>query len=151
MAITTFDWIFIITAILFNLLIAGIFILQKYNNARLTRVLGISWLGLSIPFLLVFANYLMRDKPLWVLVCFGIVFLYMVVELLLDYILKVDFRTRWSTHIPYILLEYAALFSLIAIAIDINQTLGWIVSASFWILMGSLIYLYAGGKRKKTA
>ena len=150
MAITIFDWIFIISAILFNLLIAGIFILQKHKKEQLTRVFGISWLGLSIPFLVVFINYLLQDKPSWVLVCFGIIILYMIVELLLDYILKIDFRTRWITHIPYILLEYAALFSALAIAIDIDQTLGWVVSAAFWILMGCLIYLYAGGKRKKT-
>lgn len=150
MEISGYDWAFIITAILFNLLIAGIFILQKHKKERLTRVFGISWLGLSIPLLVVFTNYLAVGKPLWVLVCFGIVFFYLVVELLLDYILNVDFRARWITHAPYILLEYAALFGLVAIAIDINQTLGWIVSASFWILMGSLIFLYAGRKRKRS-
>jgi len=149
--ITVFDWIFIFSAIPFNLLIAGIFILQKHKREHLTKVFGISWLGLSIPLLVVFINYWMQDKPPWVLVCFGSVFFYMLVELVLDYILKVDFRTRWITHIPYILLEYAALFSLIAIAIEINQTVGWIVSASFWFLMGCLIYLYAGGKRKHKA
>jgi hypothetical protein len=149
MEISIFEWIFIVSAILFNLLIAGIFILQKHKQDRLTRYLGVSWLFLAIPLLVVFFNYLSAGKPGWVLVCFGLVFLYMAAELLLDYVFQYDFRTRWSTHIPYILLEYAALFCLIAISIDINPTLGWVVSATFWILMGSLIYLYASGKRKK--
>jgi hypothetical protein len=149
MEISVVDWIFIISAVLFNLLIAGIFILQKHKNPRLTRYLGVSWLCLAIPLMVVFFNYLSIGKPTWIIICFGVVFFYMVVELLLDYILKIDFRARWITHTPYILLEYAALFSLIAISIDIHPTLGWIVAAAFWILMGSLIYLYAGGKRKK--
>lgn len=150
MQISAYDWIFILTAILFNLLIAGIFILQKHKRERLTRVLGISWLCLAVPLLVVFFQYLGAGKPAWVLVCLGLVFLYMGIELLLDYLLKLDFRTRWITHVPYIILEYAALFSLIALSIEIDSTLGWIVSASFWVLMGSLIYLYAGQKRKKT-
>ena len=149
MEISVYDWIYIITAILFNLLIAGIFILQKHDKEQLTRLLGIGWLCLFIPLLAVFIHYLSIGKPFWVWVCYGLVLLYMLVELTLDYILKVDFRTRWITHAPYILLEYAALFSLIAIAIDINQTLGWIVSASFWVLMGCLIYLYTGRRRRK--
>ena len=37
------------------------------------------------------------------------VFLYMLVEWLLDYVFKIDFRTKWSRHIPYIVLEYVAL------------------------------------------
>lgn len=85
-----------------------------------------------------------------VLVAFGLVFLYMLVELLLDYILQYDFRKRWVTHAPYIILEYLALFSLIRIAITIDRSWGWVVGISFWTLLGSLIYLYAG-RRKQPA
>ena len=151
MDVSVYDWVFVVSAVLFNLLIAGIFIAQKHNNDRLTRYFGVSWLCLAIPLLLAFFNAVSTGKPAWVLICFGLVFLYMGVELLLDYIIKYDFRARWVTHIPYIVLEYAALFSLIAIAIDIHATLGWIVSAAFWILMGSLVYLFAGGKRRQQA
>ena len=73
---------------------------------------------------------------------FGLVFLYILVEFLLDYILKFDFRRKWSTHAPYIIMEYIALFSLIGIAFDIDRIWGYLVSISFWILMASLIYVY---------
>ena len=149
MGLSIFDWIFFFSATLFNLLIAGIFIMQKHQKEHLTRVLGKLWLSLAFPLLVAFIGSLTAGKPPWVLVCFGLVFLYMLVEWLLDTILKIEFRTRWITHAPYLVLEYAALFSLIAIAIHIHPTLGWIVSATFWILMGCLIYLYAGGQRKK--
>jgi len=145
-----YDWIFAVLAVLFNLLIAGIFIAQKYKNERVTRILGVSWLFLFFPLLAVFFNYMAIRNPGWVLLCLGLVFIYMLVEFLLEYVIKFDFRKSWSTHVPYILLEYAALFSLIAISIFINQTLGWVVSISFWILMGCLIFLYAGKKKPKT-
>jgi hypothetical protein len=83
-------------------------------------------------------------------VAFALIFLYMLVELLLDYVFRYDFRKQWRTHIPYILLEYLALFSLIGIAIQIDRVWGWVVGGSFWVLMGSLIYLYTG-RRKQIA
>ena len=55
---------------------------------------------------------------------FGLVFLYILVEFLLDYVLKFDFRQKWSTHAPYIIMEYIALFSLIGIAFDIDRGMG---------------------------
>jgi len=64
------------------------------------------------------------------------------VEFLLDYVFKVDFRSKVSTHALYIILEYVALFSLIVIAFDIHQRWGWAITVCFWILMGSLVYLY---------
>lgn len=146
---STYDWIFAGSAVLFNLLIAGIFIAQKYKHERFTKILGVSWLLLFFPLLAVFFNYNALKKPSWVLLSLAIVFVYMLVEFNLDYVIKFDFRKRWSTHAPYIILEYAALFGLIAIAIYINETLGWIVSISFWILMGCLIFLYAGNKKSK--
>jgi len=62
--------------------------------------------------------------------------------LLLDYIFMIDFRARPVTHIPYIVLEYVALFSLITVAFDISQFAGTLVSISFWVAMGGLVFLY---------
>ena len=85
----------------------------------------------------------------WALVYFAIVLVYMLVELLLDYVFKVDFRARRLTHIPYIILEYIALFGLIGIAFDVDWMWGFVVSISFWILLACLIYLYWGGRRQR--
>lgn len=147
--LTFFDWLFILTAILFNLLIAGIFIAQKHEREGMVSVLGRAWLTLFFPLLVVLVNYMIIGKESWILVLFGVIFIYMLVEFVLDYIVHYDFRAQWVTHTPYILLEYAALFSLIAIAINIDQMLSWFVAGGFWILMGSLVYLYAGRRKAK--
>ena len=62
--------------------------------------------------------------------------------MILDYVLKVDFRRKPITHVPYIVLEYLALFSMMGIAFSIDRAAGWIVSITFWAVLGSLIYLY---------
>ena len=131
----TFDLLFVLSAVAFNLLIAGIFVAQKYRREKLVRTFGILWLCLIVPLSLVFVAYLREGRPTRILIYLLLVFFYMLVELLLDYVFKVDFRTRPSTHIPYIVLEYIALFSLIAIAFYINRGAGTVVSICFWIYL----------------
>ena len=137
-----FDLIFVSSAVAFNLLIAAIFIAQKLEREGLVRTFGVLWLFLLVPLTVVFVAYRRAGSETWVLVSFGLIFLYMLAELLLDYVFKIDFRSKAVTHIPYIVLEYVALFSLIAIAFEIDQSWGTVVAICFWILMGSLVYLY---------
>lgn len=138
----TFDLLFFLSAVGFNLLIAAIFVAQRYRREKLVRIFGILWLSLIIPLSLVYLAYQREGRPTGIRIYLLLVFFYMLVELLLDYIFRVDFRARLSTHIPYIILEYVALFSLIAIAFQISQFVGTVVSISFWIAMGGLIFLY---------
>jgi hypothetical protein len=133
---------FVLSAVAFNLLIAAIFIAQKLGREKVVRTFGILWLWLIVPLALAFVAYWQEGRETRILVSFGLVFFYMLVELLLEYVFKVDFRSKALTHVPYIILEYVALFSLIAIAFDVHQLWGWVVTFCFWILMGSLVYLY---------
>jgi hypothetical protein len=137
-----YDLVFVFAAIAFNLLIAGIFIARKRKHPKLVKVFGTLWLLLVIPLAVVFVNYLIVGRDLWIMICFGLIFLYIFIEWLLDYILKIEFRQKAITHVPYIIMEYIALFSLIGISTAIDQTWGYVVGISFWILMASLVYLY---------
>ena len=137
-----FDLAFVISAVLFNLLIAAIFVAVKHNRTGLVRKLGLVLLSTAMPFAAAFLHNLQSGNDPIIQVYFGFIFLYLVAELLLDFILKIDFRKSRLTHIPYILLEYLALFGIIAIAFSIHPTWGYIVSITFWILLASLIYLY---------
>lgn len=141
--------LFITSAILFNLLIAGIFIADSRKNMRWVRKLGIGVVLLIIPFSVFFVEFINRSVPPLAKIGLGLVLLYLFVELLLDFIVKFDFRSKWATHIPYILLEYAAFFGLINTASTISATAMWLVSITFWIAMGCLVSLYAGKRKKK--
>jgi len=137
-----FGILFGLSAVAFNLLIAAILIAQKLGREKLVRTLGLLWLGLLFPLTLAFISFRQTTQDARILLYFGIVFLYMLVELLLDYVFKLDFRHKSITHVPYILLEYLALFSLIAIAFETDPRWGWAVAICFWILMGSLVFSY---------
>jgi hypothetical protein len=143
-----FDVVFLITAVAFNLLVAGIFIADKKERPTWLRRFGIAWLFLAVPLGVVFIHYLLVGPEPWVIACFAGVLFYMLVELLLDYVWKIEFRKKVSQHIPYIILEYIALFGLIGVAFSINPVGGWVVSIAFWVLMACLIYAYAGRKTR---
>ena len=65
---------------------------------------------------------------------------YLFLELLLDYILKIPFREILAIHVPYIIVFYAAMFSMIGVSFDKNRKMGLVVTITFLILIGCLIY-----------
>lgn len=144
-----YDLLFVLSAIAFNLLIAALFVAQRNVWSRAVKVIGVLWLLLAIPFAVVFLCYLTEGRGPETMLSLSLVLLYMLVEFLLDYVFRFDFRRKWITHIPYIVLEYIALFSLIGISFSIDRAWGYLVSIAFWILMASLIYLYWGKKRTR--
>jgi len=142
-----FDLIFVMTAVVFNLQIIGIYIAGKQKNHAMIKRFGTIVLALSIPFAVVFMNHLGTSPVRWITVGFCFIFLYLFVELLFDFILKIEFRSNPLLHIPYIILFYIVQIALITIAFSIDTVSGYLVSISFWALLISLIYaLWPGSK-----
>ena len=137
-----YDLVFVLTALALNLLLAVIFVARRNGWVKTARVIGVLWLLLSVPLAFVFVRYLSDGMGLETMVPFTLILLYILVEFLLDVMFKVDFRRKRTTHVPYIVLEYIALFSLIWMAFGIGQTWGYLVSITFGILLASLIYMY---------
>ncbi len=148
MSISVFDWVFIASGIIFFLSIIVILIYMKKDRLEIVKKIGVVMLSLMIPLSLVFINYLLIGQELWIIIYMILILAYLVVELLLDIIFKIDFRTKWSRLIPYIVLEYAACFGFIGISFDIDANLGWLMTILFWAMLVSLIYLYSGKKKK---
>jgi hypothetical protein len=117
-----YDLVFVLTALVFNLLLAALYVARRNGWARTARVLGVLWLLLAVPFATVFARYLTEGRGPGTMVPFTLVLLYMLVEFLLNFVFKDDFRRKWTMQVPYIVLEYIALFSLIWIAFSIDRT-----------------------------
>jgi hypothetical protein len=148
LALDLVDLMFVVTAVMFNLLIIGVYIAQKHERHRLVRLFGSIVICLAIPLAVVFISYLISGRALWIMIYLGFILLYIFVELLLDFILKIEFREKLILHIPYIILFYVASFGFIGISFSIDRTWGYIVSITFWAVLGSLIYLYWGRKKK---
>ncbi len=146
--ISTYDWIFYISGVIFFISIIGIFISAARENEKLLRRIGVIIISLLVPLIIVFINYLVIGQELMRMIYIITIFIYLIVELLLDFILKIEFRDKPSTHVPYIILEYAACFSFIFNSIEINEMMGWVVSICFWVMLATLVY-YIITKKKK--
>jgi hypothetical protein len=141
---------FVIVAVVFNCLIICIFIASKKENEKLRKIFGAAWVSTVVPVIVTFAFYLLWGRAVNVILYMVLILSYYAAEILLDYVFKYDFRTNWKTHVPYIILEYAALFSFMFVTFSIDYIRGWVVAITFWGVMGAVIYLYAGEKKKET-
>lgn len=138
---------FVIAALVFILLIPLILFAEKAGKMKLVRTLGILWALTAVPFAVYLVSGLLTGQPVKILVCVGVMLVYIFLDVLLDFILKIDFRSNWKTHAPYILLEYAALIALIIVTFAIDRTWGWIISSAFWILLACIMVLYIPRKK----
>ena len=71
------------------------------------------------------------------------------IEMMLDYILKIEFRTNLKIVVPYVLLYYIAFWGLLAISFVINLIMGFIVFGVFIINVIITIYTHKSEKTKQ--
>jgi hypothetical protein len=138
------DIIFIISSIIFNISVSFVYIATKLGNMELLQVSGIIVILLIIPFTITLIGYIKEKEEKKIIISLAIILFYFFLELLLDYILIIPFREILALHIPYIIVFYAADFSMIGVTFDKNKKMGFAVLATFGILIGCLIYMYMG-------
>ena len=140
------DIIFIISAIIFNILVSILYIATKFGNMEFVQVIGIIVLFLIIPFTITLIGYMKEKEEKKIIISLIVILFYFFLEILLDYILIIPFRDILALHIPYIIIFYAADFSMIGVTFDKNKKMGYVVLATFFILLGCLIYRFMGWK-----
>ena len=146
---SVFDLTFVLCAVIFNLLIIGIYISSRHELVGLRSTLGKIVIALGIPLSVVFIEYAVTGRPARILLYTAFILIYLVVEIVLDFVLKIEFRKKPVLHIPYIVLFYAASFGLVGVSFSINETWGYIVATTFWGVLGSLVYFLLGGMKKR--
>jgi hypothetical protein len=136
--------LFVVSAIIFNIGVSGVYLSSKFNNGALLQIFGVIVVLLLIPFTVSFIVYIKEKSVKKIIISLIFILLYLVLEIVLDYILKIPFRDILALHVTYIIVFYAAAFSMIGVSFDINKKMGFIVLTTFLILIGCLIYMYIG-------
>ena len=134
------DAIFICSAVILNISVSLVYVATKLGDMALTQVFGGVAVFTIVPFSVTLLGYVRAKESKKTVISNGIVLFYLVLELLLDYILQIPFREILAIHVPYIVVFYAALFSMMAVSFEKNKRMGYVVIATFWILIGCLIY-----------
>jgi hypothetical protein len=89
-------------------------------------------------------GYIKEKEEKKIIISLVIILFYLFLELLLDYIILIPFRDILALHIPYIIVFYAAAFNRISVTFEKSRKKGFMVLATFGILIGCLIYMYMG-------
>ncbi len=134
--------IFVVASVLFFICVSGIFLATKFGNVELRWLLGILVMCLIVPYTVVLIGYVKEKPEKPVIISLSLILFYLILELIWDYILRIPFREILTLHIVYIIVLYIASFTMIGVSFRINRKMGWLVTITFWISLGCLIYLY---------
>jgi hypothetical protein len=134
------DLVFICSSVILNVSVSLVYVVTKLGDMALTQVFGGIAVSMIVPFAVTLIGYLRAKESKKTIISNAIVLFYLVLELSLDYILQIPFREILAIHVPYIIVFYAALFSMMAVSYEKNRKMGYVVIATFWILIGCLIY-----------
>jgi hypothetical protein len=134
------DLVFICASVILNVSVSSVYVVTKLGDSALTQVFGGIAVSMIVPFTITLLGYVRGKEKKKTIISNGIVLFYLLFELLLDYVLQIPFREILAIHVPYIVVFYAALFSMMAVSFEKNKRLGYVVIATFWILIGCLVY-----------
>ena len=137
------DLLFFICSIVFNLAISGLYLAVKFEKQSFLNASGLIVILLIIPFTITLIGFIKFRSQKKKVIMNSIILFYLIVELLLDYILKIPFRDILSIHIPYIFIFYAAAYSMIIVVWRTNWKKGLVVLSTFLILIICLIYMFS--------
>jgi len=137
--------LFVISSIIFNLAVSGVYISSKIDAAKIDSSVPLKIFGgivvlLIIPFIITFVGYIQIKAKKKIIISHIFILFYLFLELMLDYVLKIPFREILAIHVLYIIVFYAAAFSMIGVSRTISRKMGLLVMATFMILIGCLIY-----------
>jgi hypothetical protein len=138
------DLVVVVAANLFNLLMAAIFVTRPRGWRRFERAVGLILVALALPLGAAAILNLLANRAWWFVVLPLPLILHCAIELLLDYILKLDFRqTRWLG--PYLGLFYLGQWGLIGYAFVVRPIYGFVTLVTYFLCLGATRYAHAKG------
>ncbi len=140
----TIDLVVVVAANLFNLLMTGIFLTRPKGWKRFEQVVGLIMVVLAVPLGAAVILNALEQRAWWFIVLPIPLILHCLVELLLDYILKLDFRkTRLLG--PYLALFYLGQMGLIGYAFVVQPAYGFVTLATYFLCLGATRYAHSKG------
>jgi len=114
-----------IVANLINVLVIAVFIARLSNKPNIEYWFGIILILSIVPLAYLFITAIGIKRPLLYFIQISLMMAYLVVELMLDYILKVDFRQNQWIVFPYIILFFSGTGGMIGVASHAGKV--WII------------------------
>jgi hypothetical protein len=141
----TIDLMVVVAANLFNLLLAAIFLSRPRGWKRFERIVGLILVALAVPLgAAAILNFLAQREWWFVLLPLPLI-LHAVLELLLDYILKRNWRTSRLLG-PYLALFYLGQMGLIGYAFLVQPLYGALTLVTYFLCLAATAYAHWRGE-----
>jgi hypothetical protein len=138
------DLVVVAAANLFNLLMSNIFATRPIGWKRFERTAGLVIIALAVPLGAAVIVNALAGRAWWLVVLPIPLILHCIVECLLDYVLKVDFRNTRLLG-PYLGLFYLGQVGLIGYAFVVSPAYGFVTLATYFLCLGSARHAIARG------
>jgi CDP-diglyceride synthetase len=109
---------------------------------KLEHVLGLVVVALILPVGAVILLNALAKREWWTIVLPLLLALYLVIELLFDYVLKLDFRNTallW----PYLAVFYVALMAMVGYSFLIKKAFGYVTLCTYFLCLLATWYSYS--------
>ena len=138
------DLVVVVAANLYNLLMTAIFLTRPRGWKRFERIAGLLMVALALPLGAAVVLNLVANREWWFVVLPLPLILHCLVELVLEYLLKLDFR-RTRLLGPYLALFYLGQWGLIGYAFVVEPVYGFVTLATYFLCLGATRYAHAKG------
>ena len=131
-----------VIANLINLLLIGIFLSRPKGLKKAEHILGLFVVAMILPVGVAIVLNILEKREWRTIFLPMILILFLKIELLFDYILKLNFRkTRllW----PYLLLYYLAMMAMIGYSFSIGNTYGFVTLSTYFLGLFATWYSYS--------
>jgi hypothetical protein len=119
-----------------NLLLIFIFLARINHYPRTEYFFGLIFIITVIPLAWMFIKAFEFSQSFIYFLQLGLMIIFILVELILDYILKLDFRHNRNIVIPYVTLFYASFGGMIGIASQSGKIWTIVTILTFLIMVG---------------
>jgi hypothetical protein len=120
-----------------------VLIARARSSSVLEYYLGLITIAFALPIAVAVVWNLLSQREWWAIVLPVPLVLYLVVESILDYYLKIDFRSTWLRWL-YIGLFYLGVLLMIGFSFRLGRVPGFVTLATYFIGLGATWYGHGG-------
>jgi hypothetical protein len=131
-----------VIANLANLLLVGIFLSRPAGRSRIEFVLGLIFVALALPLTGAVLLNALAGRPWWTIALPIPLIQFCGAELILDYLLRLDFRHSELLR-PYLLLYYVSLVAMVGYAFGVGKVAGLITLGTYALNLAATWYSYS--------
>ena len=136
----TVDLVVVMLANLVNVIMVYIF-LMRIQGVQHPLIFGWVWGAFAILLVGAFGLNARAKREWWFILIPLLLALFLILEIVLDYILQIEFRSTWILG-PYLLLYYAAIMGMIGYAFLTEKKYGFITLATYFASQIAALFSY---------